>query len=575
MTLSRSRFLPLAIAGVLLLLLVTLAHLQWRWIGEVCKLERHRLQATLMMTGGRLAEDVDREVTHIFAALHPDLGAPADERLGSLVRQLERWRAGARHPGLVGSLHLLRRGAILERLEAGRFVPVAWPPRLESLRDREPGPHGWLPALARELHGGADISVGSRIVAPETLILFIPLSFPRLSGADPDPLAGATLLVEIDQETVASRLLPELVGAALRWRAGEDVLVSAVDPSRGQVVYRSDPAAPGGAAEADLCLSILGVRPFEELRSLHGEAPRPRHGWPHMACERGVSEGWQLLLRRRGDSVEQAVAALRWHNLAVSLGILGLLALAAVVLVLTTQRARRLARQQIEFVAGVTHELHTPITAIRAAGENLIDGVVSDPAQVRRYGALIEAEGRRLSTLVTQLLELAGIQAGRRAYRLEPVEVASIVDGALRESRWQLEQAGVTLERDLPDSLPPILADAGVLRRAFQNLVDNAVKYGGKARWLGVRARATDGGVDISIEDRGPGIPRHELPHLFEPFFRGRDAAASAMPGVGLGLALVRKIVEAHGGRVSVTSRDGDEGGATFTLHLPSAPEAA
>ena len=573
MRLSRSRFLPIAIAGVLLLLLVSLAHLQWRWIGQVCTLERHRLQSTLMMTGARLAEDVDREVTHIFAALHPDIVAPAAERLDSLVRQVERWRAGARHPDLIGELHLLRRERSLERLEARRFVPVAWPAKLESLRDRLRG----RPPRIGGLHGeSADISVGSRIVGPGTLILFIPLAFPRLSGADPDPLAGATLLVEIDQEVLATRLLPELAGAALGWRAGEDVLVSAVDPSRGQVVYRSDPAAPDDPGEADLCLSILGVRPFEELRALHGEPAPPRHApWPHLACE-GASEGWNLLLRRRGDSVEQAVAALRWRNLAVSLGILGMLALAAVVLVVTTQRARRLARQQIEFVAGVTHELHTPITAIRAAGENLVDGVVADPAQVRRYGALIEAEGRRLSTLVTQLLELAGIQAGRRVYRFEPVEVAAIVDGALRESRWQLEEAGVTLELDLPDSLPPILADAGVLRRAFQNLVDNAVKYGGKAQWLGVRARATDGGVDISIEDRGPGIPRDELPHLFEPFFRGRDAAASAMPGVGLGLALVHKIVEAHGGRVSVASRlDGEGRGATFTLHLPSAPEAA
>jgi len=265
------------------------------------------------------------------------------------------------------------------------------------------------------------------------------------------------------------------------------------------------------------------------------------------------------------------VRALRWHNLAASLGILGLLATTAIVLVATTQRARRLARQQIEFVAGVTHELHTPLAAIRAAGENLADGVVAEPAQVRRYGALIEGEGRRLSTLVAQLLELAGIQSGR-AYRFEPVEVGAIVDGALTESRWLLEQAGVAVERDVPDHLPQVLADTGALRRAVQNLIENGVKYGGQEGWLRVRARATDGGVEIAIADRGPGIRRDELRHLFEPFFRGRDAAAAGVPGVGLGLALVRHIAEAHGGRVSVASEADGQPGSVFTLQLPAAP---
>jgi signal transduction histidine kinase len=580
MRLSRSRMLPSAIAGVLLALLVTLATLQWRWIGEVCKLERHRLQSALMMTGARMAEEVDSGVTRLFLALHPDLGAAPVDRLDEMVRQVERWRAEAPHPGLVGPVYLLRpdgdAGPTVERVQPGAgLVPGPWPPELLGLREQ----------VRREIarRGRPEDFVGTRVVGPGTTVLFVPLAFPRRAGASAhDPFSGLTLLVELDQHALASDILPALGRDALRWHAGEDVLIAVVDPSRpGQVVYRSDPAAPAAPDQADLCLPILGVRPFAELRSLHaGNQPPPPHTaseWPHRKCDAtdGAPDGWRLLLRRRGDSIEQAVAALRWRNLAASLGILGLLALAAVVLVATTQRARRLARQQIEFVAGVTHELHTPITAIRAAGENLADGVVADGAQVQRYGVLIEAEGRRLSTLVTQLLELAGIQAGRRVYRFEAVEVDAIVDSALRESRRQLDEAGITVERDLPDGLPRILGDAEVLRRGLQNLVDNAVKYAGTAGWLGVRARATAGGVDIAIEDRGPGVPRDELAHLFEPFFRGRDAAAGARPGVGLGLALVRGMAEAHGGTVSVASRsDGPDRGATFTLHLPAAPPA-
>jgi signal transduction histidine kinase len=580
---SRSRVLTLAIAAVPLLLLLVLAHLQWRWIGEVCALERHRLETTLRMTGAHLAEDVDREVTRVFAALHPDLGAPTGERLEEMVGQLERWRAEAPYPALVRAVYLVGPGGedgadpALQRLQLDerRFVGVAWPPELAAL--------GAELREVRAKGGQPRAFVGGRVFSSGVPVLFIPLAFPRPSGVTAlDPLAGSALLVELDEHTLAAEVLPRLARRALGWSAGEDVMVAVVDPSRpGRVVYRSDPAAPADPRDADLDLPILSVRPLADLRSLwEASGGRHRHtaaAWPHMdgAGDGESPDGWRLLVRRRGRSVEQVVAVLRWHNLAVSLGILGLLATAAVVLVATTQRARRLARQQIEFVAGVTHELHTPLTAIRAAGENLADGVVADAAQVRRYGLLIAGEGRRLSTMVAQLLELAGIQSGRRVYRFEPIEVGEIVDGALRESRWLLEEAAVTVERDMADGLPRVLADAGALRRGLQNLLENAVKYGGEARWLGVRARATVAGVDIAVADRGPGIPRDELRHLFEPFFRGRDAAAGGVPGVGLGLALVRQVVEAHGGTVSVASEsDGPERGTAFTLHLPAAAPA-
>ncbi|HKE16784.1 MAG TPA: HAMP domain-containing sensor histidine kinase [Kofleriaceae bacterium] len=633
---SRSRLLPVAVAAVLLLLLALLAHLQWRWIGEVSALERHRLEMTLLMTGARLAEDVDVEVTRVVTALHPDLAMPADRRVDAVIGQVERWRREAAHPGLVGAVYLVggelagadaRAGAGGGVTEAGaaapwpaivrldeqeaRFVPAPWPPDLASLRDRLRGP---APALEPAELGRA------RLVAPGVRVLLMPFaSWPTAAGAgaepgDRDPLGRSLLVVELRESALAADILPRSARDALAWGAGEDVMMSVIDPSRpGHVVYRSDPAAPSSPRDADVDLPLLGAHRLADLPALWGHCGGgpcgPRHvhdafsrrhhdvagpvaaGTPPGAAVAGAARdgngkaiadaradpqgSWRLLLRRRGDSLEQAVGGLRWHNLAVSLGLLGLLAAAAVILVATTQRAHRLARQQIEFVAGVTHELHTPLAAIRAAGENLADGVVADADRVRRYGALIEGEGRRLSTLVAQLLELAGIQSGRRVYRFEPVDVGQIVDGALRESELLLEEAGVAVERDLPASLPPVLADAGALRRGLQNLVENAVKHAGESRWLGVRVRAADGGVAIAIADRGPGIARDELPHLFEPFFRGRDAAAGGVPGVGLGLALVHQIALAHGGRVSAANRDGPERGATFTLHLPAAPPAA
>src|SRR5262249_40668141 len=153
---------------------------------------------------------------------------------------------------------------------------------------------------------------------------------------------------------------------------------------------------------------------------------------------------------------------------------------------------------------------------IRSAGQNLADGVVAERAQVQRYGALIEREGARLTGMVGKALELAGIQSGQRAYRPEPVPVAGVVDEALDDARFALEERGIRVERAIPDDLPPVWADRAALRMALGNLVDNAVKYAADGRFVAVRAAAERGGrqVGLTVEDRGPGIPAEDRPHL-------------------------------------------------------------
>jgi signal transduction histidine kinase len=219
----------------------------------------------------------------------------------------------------------------------------------------------------------------------------------------------------------------------------------------------------------------------------------------------------------------------------------------------------------------VTHELNTPLAAIRSAGQNLADGIVKDPAQVRRYGGLIEKEGGRLTALVAQVLDFAGIESGSRAYASEPLSIAALVDEVLRDHHLALEQASMAVERDLPPDLPMLRGDSAALRRAFDNLVANAVKFAASGRSLAVRAAAAPGrgAVVLRFEDRGPGIPRDERERVFEPFYRGPAAERNATPGSGLGLSLVRHVVRAHGGRVHVEGREG--GGTAVVLELPAA----
>jgi len=594
---SLAQRLPIAIAAVMVLLLAVLALLQWRWIGEVSKMERHRMKMSLFAAGSHFTEDFDREVTRAYLYFHPGSMEPPEARLSRGVRQYDRWNAETPYPRLVRDVFLIRPdrdgGTGLEVLWPAehRFVACPWPPELAALRQRlaasrssRPGDPPFDP---RSLTLAADI--------PGLVINLFPLpgspSAPD-AKAPPDPLVGTYLLVRLDQKVITGDIFPALTRRYFESAQGTGyaLAVESKDDSR-RAVFLSDPQMPPAAIGAgDLRLDMYRLRPVDELRSLwagHGPgssrgriaAPaRPRSGSSPGDRRRERENGaWRLVLKHRDGSLEDAVTAVRRRNLGISVGILALLAATMGLMMVVTQRAQRLARLQIEFVAGVTHELNTPLTAIRSAGQNLAAGVVAEPGQVRRYGNLIESEGRRLSDMVGQALELAGIQSGRRVYHPRPVEVRDIVDGALQDCRWLLQEKSIEVEKDVDRDLPLVLADPSALRRAVQNLVENAVKYGGRAGWIGVRARqGASGQVEITVSDRGPGIRREDLPHLFKPFFRGRDAAAGGIPGSGLGLSLVNHIAEAHGGRVTVTTGgsgaagSGGSGGSAFTLSLPA-----
>jgi signal transduction histidine kinase len=290
---------------------------------------------------------------------------------------------------------------------------------------------------------------------------------------------------------------------------------------------------------------------------------------------RNEEGNWQLLVKHRAGSLDAAVASVRRRNLGISFGILLLLGASVGFIVMSSRRAQRLATQQMEFVAGVSHELRTPLAVICSAAENLADGVpglIENRDQIKRYGSLIRDEGRRLTSMVEQVLEFAGAQSGKKTYDLRPTEPDQVIEDALAACHLQLVEGGFEVEKKIPDDLPRINADAAALSRAIQNLLSNAMKYSGNRRWIGLDAKLvkTDRGdeVQIKISDCGLGIAPSELSHIFEPFYRGREVVASQIHGNGLGLSLVRHIIEAHGGRVDVESKIEQE--SSFTLSIPS-----
>jgi signal transduction histidine kinase len=347
-----------------------------------------------------------------------------------------------------------------------------------------------------------------------------------------------------------------------------------ISRNRGQV-----PPPPGvGAPEERIVISVLQDRrqPAEQGTTPEARVPSPPPPAPPAPRTLGVGgfEGrWRVAAVHRAGSLEAAVAAVRIRNLMLSSGILLLLSTAIGLIVVSARRAQTLARQQMEFVAAVSHELRTPVSVIGTAASNLADGVVADPSRVRKYGETIQGEARRLAETVERVLQLAGIAAGSAARSKAPVHVGEVIQQSVAACRPEIDSRGVTLELSVADDLPSVQGDAGALRSAVQNLVSNAVKYGGDARWVRIsanRSEAAPARVVITVADRGLGIAPEDRKHIFEPFYRGREAVSRQIQGSGLGLNLVARIAEAHGGSVQVTSEPGK--GSSFALILPAAP---
>jgi signal transduction histidine kinase len=566
-----------AVLALLTLLLGALAYLQYRWTGEIGRADAERRRAQLARSAHNFAGALDHELGRMYQAFRVEPGPAPDEREHVYLDRLAAWRRTSEHPGLVGSLLLAsRRPAappLLESCEGEppRSTPVDWPEQLAPLRswlesgeeDRREAPPGRFSALLED---------------PPSLVIPSIAPFEERPARPPRFRVNGFVVVRLDEKELEQQVLPQLAESHFGPIEGGEYTVAVLRSRDHSVLYASDPSfRADDVAGADLRLPLLaapGGRPLPREGRLdldHGPRGERFEPWrrPPEGPPGAAREGpWLLVVRHRGGSLDEAVAAVRRRNLAVGLGVLGLLGAAAFVLTTGAQRARRLARQQLEFVAGVTHELHTPLAAIRSAGQNLADGIVTEPDRVRRYGDLIQKEGGRLTTLVAQVLDFAGIESGTSTYAPEPLPLAPLVERVVGDLALVLEEAGMEIETDVPDDLPPVRVDAAAFSRVLENLITNAVKFAAEGRFVGVSARPGKGGssVVLQVDDRGPGIPPDERTRVFEPFYRGRSARDRQAPGSGLGLSVVRHVVESLGGHIHAEPREG--GGTRIVVEL-------
>jgi len=584
-----------------------LAVLQYRSTRQLSDATSDQMRATL----GAALMDFRRGLENELAPIRRDLElSPEDRRpdeLPQLARGFAEWRQTAAHPGLVSSVLVWRfagrEGPELLELDTarGEFVPAPWPSKLQRFKAE-------LEKMSRNPGGGPN-GAGERFPPPPQPPGFRPppswlidqhvpalVHMDRLGsltlppkGQPPEPI---WVIVCLDEDVLVKQVFPELVERYFSGNDGLDYRVTVLGGMDGQPpIYSSESGPLRGEAKLSLfgpptffvltagvprertgplvAVTSLGPPPDSALPG----PPPGEHRDPFMVLRYSPEErDWGVLAQHRKGSLEAAVSSIFYRNLAINFGVLLVLALTTGLIIVTSARARRLAQLQVDFVAGVSHELRTPLTGIVSAAQNIQDGLVDGKDQLRRYGSAILHQAHQLSDLIEQILMFSAVEKGRQRYHLQPTDVAQVVEASLKNTESLIRTGGITVERMIEPGLPQVNADFHALSRCLENLITNAIKYGGDQRWIGIRAFVAASPkpgkeLRISVEDHGIGINSADLREIFEPFYRSPSVTASQIHGNGLGLPLAARIAEAMGGGLRVESVPGE--GSRFTVHLP------
>jgi signal transduction histidine kinase len=355
---------------------------------------------------------------------------------------------------------------------------------------------------------------------------------------DASHVVGAAGMI-LDEEYFKARLLPAVVGKALPVffpGSVERGLAVAVRNASGDIVWSRREAKAGGA-------SATARFPF-------------------------VFTDWTMGLHSPGTTPEQWARANFAFNVALSAALAAVLVGGIVLALGAADRAVRLSEMKSDFVSNVSHELRTPLASIRVFAELLRLGRVQSQDKVQEYGEYIEAESRRLSRLIDNILDFARIESGRKDYHFVLADLREVVASTLGTFEAHLRHSGFRVAFEgMDEPLPKVSIDPDAIGQALHNLLDNAVKFSGDSKEIEVRVARDGDFLVLSVRDHGIGIPRGEQQKIFDRFHRVGTALVHEVKGSGLGLSIVQHIVQVHGGGVSVESEPG--AGSTFTVRLP------
>ncbi len=233
------------------------------------------------------------------------------------------------------------------------------------------------------------------------------------------------------------------------------------------------------------------------------------------------------------------------------------------------QKQRELESLRRDLIAWVSHDLQTPLTSMRAILEALSDGVVEDPETVKRYLNTAQRDVRSLSALIDDLFQMAQLDAGGFPLHRAEASLSDLVSDTLESFTELAKQQEVMLEGNVDSDVDPVMMDTQAIGRVLNNLISNALRHTSNQGRVSVWVRRTAQGVEVTVSDTGTGIRAEDLPHIFERFYRGEKSRNRITGGAGLGLAIARGIVQAHGGEIKVESHGLPGKGTQFTFHIP------
>jgi signal transduction histidine kinase len=337
--------------------------------------------------------------------------------------------------------------------------------------------------------------------------------------------------------------------------------------ARDQDVLRRDVLAASLASlESGVVLAVID----EQGQPVYARSPLDQAERVLAVSFRQGLPQWQMAVYARVDDATRAAVRRQVTVFMVAFVVLcGVIVAGSVVTWRLIRRETEMARLKSDFVANVSHDLKTPLSVIRMFGETLEMGRVPEEARRQEYYRVITREAERLSRLIENVLDFSRIEGGRRRYDIIRRPVEPLVRETLEAFAYPLAQQGFKVEVTCAPDLPEVPLDAHAVGQALANLVDNAIKYSADDRALSVEARVEGGELAVSVTDRGIGIPPAEQARIFDKFYRVGRSETQGRRGSGVGLALVRHVAEAHGGRVIVQSAPGE--GSRFTLRLPLA----
>jgi two-component system sensor histidine kinase SenX3 len=557
---------------VLAAVVAALALLQYHWSALVSEASISQMRSSLHVALLSFRQDFNRELVAACLEARAAADDSALGSSGNQHQQADDARKASPRSDLIAHIYLWqmsREDQLFSLNTANQLEAVSWPPEFDRLRDRlrEIARLHGAPAqgaLRHHLRGAKAGRGHTRDHAPfwfpvwwidefaavaASLLHF--QGIPEKGGGD---FATTWVLVQLDRGALEKQVFPELTQKYFSGGAGYRVAVRQNSGEKTDLLYSSSTGFGADKTPVDAALNLfLFGPPMRRGPEMPGPGPSPlapdagpqghRRRWrsrlppgessgsnaggsnaPSFNArssngslnERQVrleplysaGTGWEIVVQHPSGSLEEAVNGLRWRNLSVSFGVLVVLAITMALVVINSQRARRLAMLQMDFVAGVSHELRTPLAVISSAAENIAHGIVTDKDQVVRYGASILKQSRQLSQLVEQVLVFAATQQETpQNMHLRPLDIAEVIEAALENTADVIGGSAITVERQIQTGLPAVAADFGALAQCLQNLITNAVKYGGEHRWMGIRASAVmENGapreVAVTVEDR-------------------------------------------------------------------------